>query len=126
VARLLEKRGHSVVLARNGLEAVEALRKRRFDVVLMDGQMPEMDGFEATKKIREDENTTGAYVPIIALTALAMQGDEERCLASGMDAYVTKPIKVEALFSAIEEGLGRRKQTSEDASVIPAPCETPQ
>jgi two-component system sensor histidine kinase/response regulator len=68
----------------------------------MDGQMPEMDGFEATRLIRENEKTTGAHLPIIALTAHAMQGDKERCLAAGMDAYVPKPLKLEELFSVIE------------------------
>jgi len=102
IVRLLEKRGHSVVLAHNGREALEALEKRTFDIVLMDGQMPEMDGFEATKRIRENEKASGSHQPIIALTALAMQGDEERCLAGGMDGYVTKPIKLEELFSVIE------------------------
>jgi two-component system sensor histidine kinase/response regulator len=102
IARLLEKRGHSVVLAQNGREALEALEKQTFDIVLMDVQMPEMDGFEATQLIREKEKTSGAHLAIIALTAHAMKGDEERCLARGMDGYVTKPIKLEELFSAME------------------------
>jgi len=111
IARLLEKRGHTVVLAQNGREALEALEKRHFDIVLMDVQMPEMDGFEATKRIREKEQASGTHQPIIALTAHAMQGDEERCLAGGMDGYVTKPIKLEDLFSVIEKvvpGMNRR------------------
>ena len=77
----------------------------------MDVQMPEMDGFEATKRIREIEKVSGAHQPIIALTAHAMQGDEERCLAGGMDGYVAKPIKLEELFSVIEKvvpGMNRR------------------
>jgi PAS domain S-box-containing protein len=102
IARLLQKRGHSVVLAQNGREALEALEKQPFDIVLMDVQMPEMDGFEATQLIREKEKTSGAHLTIIALTAHAMKGDEERCLACGMDGYVTKPIKVEELFSVME------------------------
>ncbi len=102
IARLLEKRGHTVVLAQNGREALEALEKRSFDIVLMDGQMPDMDGFEATKRIREKEQESGLHLPIIALTAHAMQGDKERCLAAGMDGYVSKPVKVEELFSVIE------------------------
>ena len=85
ITRLLEKRGHRVVLAQNGREAVQAFEKRHFDVVLMDEQMPEMDGFEATKLIRGKENATGTHLPIIALTALAMKGDEERCMTAGMD-----------------------------------------
>ena len=102
ITRLLQKRGHTVVLARNGLEAVEAFEKQSFDIVLMDGQMPEMDGFAATQRIREKEKTSGTHLPIIALTALAMKGDEERCLAAGMDGYVSKPLKLEELFSVIE------------------------
>jgi two-component system sensor histidine kinase/response regulator len=102
IARVLEKRGHRVVLARNGREALEALEKQSFDIVLMDVQMPEMDGLEATERIREKEKASGAHLAIIALTAHAMKGDEERCLASGMDGYVTKPIKLEELFSVIE------------------------
>jgi two-component system, sensor histidine kinase and response regulator len=111
IARLLVKRGHSVVLAQNGREALEILEKQPFDIVLMDVQMPEMDGFEATKRIREKEKVSGAHQPIIALTAHAMKGDEERCLAEGMDGYVTKPIKLEELFSVIEgvlPGMNRR------------------
>jgi two-component system, sensor histidine kinase and response regulator len=110
IARLLEKRGHSVVLTQNGKEALAALEKESFDIVLMDGHMPEMDGFEATKCIREKEKSSGLHLPIIALTALAMKGDEERCLACGMDGYVSKPIKLEELFSVIEtvvRGLNR-------------------
>ncbi|HET9321810.1 MAG TPA: response regulator, partial [Bryobacteraceae bacterium] len=102
IAKLLEKRGHRVVLVPNGREALLALEKQTFDIVLMDGQMPEMDGFEATRLIREKEKTSGAHLPIIALTALAMKGDEERCLAAGMDGYVSKPLKLEELFSVIE------------------------
>ncbi len=102
IARLLEKKSHRVLVVPNGRVAVEALRKQAFDLVLMDGQMPEMDGFEATKLIREREKLTGGHVPIIALTALAMQDDEQRCLSAGMDGYVTKPIQVEELFAAIE------------------------
>jgi PAS domain S-box-containing protein len=102
IVRLLEKRGHRVVLAHNGREALGALEKQPFDIVLMDLQMPEMDGFEATRLIREKEKASGAHLAIIALTAHAMKGDEERCLACGMDGYVSKPIKLEELFSVLE------------------------
>jgi two-component system sensor histidine kinase/response regulator len=102
IARFLEKRGHAVVLAGHGLEVLDLLEQQPFDIVLMDVMMPEMDGFEATKRIREKEKTTGAHLPIIALTAHAMRGDREQCLAAGMDGYVSKPIKLEELFSAIE------------------------
>jgi signal transduction histidine kinase/DNA-binding response OmpR family regulator len=100
--RLLEKRGHTVVLAETGRQAVDAVEKQSFDVVLMDMQMPEMDGLEATATIRKREQTTGRHVPIIAMTAHAMLGDRERCLGAGMEGYVTKPLHVEELFVAIE------------------------
>jgi len=103
--RLLEKRGHSVAVARNGREALAIWGSSEFsglDAVLMDVQMPEMNGFEATAAIREKEKLLGTHVPIIAMTAHAMKGDEEQCLAAGMDGYVSKPIKPEDLFAAIE------------------------
>ena len=103
IIRLLEKRGHGVVLAQNGREVLEALARQSCDLVLMDGQMPVMDGFAATKLIREKEKASGTHLPIIALTALAMKGDEERCLACDMDGYVSKPLKIEELFSVIEK-----------------------
>jgi two-component system sensor histidine kinase/response regulator len=99
IARLQEKRGHSVVLVQNGREALKALEKQPFDIVLMDVQMPEMDGFEATKLIREKEKQVA--VICIALTALAMQGDKERCLTCDMDGYVSKPVQPEELFREI-------------------------
>jgi PAS domain S-box-containing protein len=102
ITRLLEKKGHRVLVVKNGREALDALRKQSFDLILMDGQMPEMDGFEATKHIRENEKATGGHVPIIALTALAMEDDKQHCLAAGMDGYVSKPINVEELFAAIK------------------------
>jgi CheY-like chemotaxis protein/HPt (histidine-containing phosphotransfer) domain-containing protein len=100
---LLEKRGHRVTLARNGKEAVAARDRGEFDLILMDMQMPEMDGFEATRTIREKERQTGGHIPIIAMTARAMKGDRERCLAAGMEDYVSKPIKVDELFAALEK-----------------------
>jgi CheY-like chemotaxis protein len=99
--RLLEKRGHSVRVAANGKLALECLQQEEFDVVLMDVQMPEMGGYEATEAIREKEKHTGAHIPIIAMTANAMKGDEEECLRHGMDAYVSKPLNLAALFDAI-------------------------
>jgi signal transduction histidine kinase/CheY-like chemotaxis protein len=116
ISRLLEMRGHSVLLAKNGREALEALEKQSFDIVLMDGQMPEMDGFEATRQIRAKEKLSGTHVPIIALTALAMQGDQERCLACGMDGYVSKPIKLKELFTVIGEVVPGMQRTSETTS----------
>lgn len=99
--RLLEKRGHSVEVAVNGLEAVAMFEKDHFDLVLMDVHMPKMSGFEATAAIREKEKTLGSHVPIIALTANAMKGDRERCIEAGMDGYVSKPIDQDELFMVI-------------------------
>jgi len=107
VTRLLEKRGHSVVVAGNGREALDALGKEPFDLVLMDVQMPEMDGFETTAAIRENEKSSGVHQPVVALTANAMKGDREQCLAAGMDAYLTKPIRsaeLDALLAAYVPG----------------------
>ena len=101
--RLLEKHGHAVVVANNGREALSILAHERFDLVLMDVQMPEMDGFEATAKIREQEKNTGRRLPIIAMTAHAMKGDEERCLAAGMDGYISKPINSTGLFALLDK-----------------------
>ncbi|HXP71506.1 MAG TPA: response regulator, partial [Candidatus Dormibacteraeota bacterium] len=99
--RLLEKRGHTVQIATNGKLALEFLQQGEFDLVLMDVQMPEMGGLEATEAIREKEKHTGAHIPIIAMTANAMKGDDEECLRHGMDAYVSKPLNLSALFEAI-------------------------
>ncbi len=103
--RLLEKNGHTVVVANNGREALAILEGASFDgfaCVLMDVQMPEMDGFECTAVIRERErHTPGVHLPIIAMTAHTMKGDAERCLAAGMDSYVSKPIQPDALFDVI-------------------------
>jgi two-component system, sensor histidine kinase and response regulator len=107
--RLLEKRGHTVVLANNGREALAILDEAagvRFDCVIMDVQMPEMNGFECTALIRERERRTGSHLPIIAMTAHAMKGDEARCLAAGMDAYLSKPIQPDELFEVVERHLG--------------------
>jgi CheY-like chemotaxis protein/anti-sigma regulatory factor (Ser/Thr protein kinase) len=102
---LLEKQGHQVRVAGNGKEALAALEQEPFDVVLMDVQMPEMDGFEATAAIRAKETATGGHLPIIALTAHAMNGDRERCLAAGMDGYASKPIQIDDLLRAIRSAL---------------------
>jgi CheY-like chemotaxis protein/HPt (histidine-containing phosphotransfer) domain-containing protein len=99
--RLLEKQGHQVTVAVNGREAVEAVRRGAFDLVLMDVQMPEMDGLTATAHIRGGEKGTGRRLPILAMTACAMKGDKERCLASGMDGYVAKPIQAQELLARI-------------------------
>ena len=100
--RVLEKAGHTVAVACNGKEAIEALGRARYDVVLMDIQMPEMDGWEATRAIREVERTTGEHQAIVAMTAHAMKGDRERCLAAGMDDYVSKPIDTAELLRVLQ------------------------
>lgn len=101
--RLLEKQGWRVTVANNGKEAVELVQEDGFDLVLMDVQMPEMDGIEATKEIRKREKETGRHIPIIALTANAFEEDRRRCLESGMDEYTTKPIKIKELFLMIDK-----------------------
>jgi CheY-like chemotaxis protein/HPt (histidine-containing phosphotransfer) domain-containing protein len=111
---VLEKRGHTVVSVLNGIEALAALegdREYPFDLVLMDVQMPEMDGIEATARIREKEMVSGGHIPIIALTAHAMKGDREGCIKAGMDGYVSKPLKTEELFAALEEAMVGRPET---------------
>ena len=116
VTRLLEKQGHNVVVARNGREAVAAVQHGPggvFDLILMDVQMPDMDGFETTAAIRARELLTGGHVPIIAVTAHAMKGDRERCLAAGMDGYLSKPIRVRELLDLLREYGALPVQTSE-------------
>jgi CheY-like chemotaxis protein/HPt (histidine-containing phosphotransfer) domain-containing protein len=105
VTRVLEKRGHSIVAVGDGRAAVDAVDKAAtgyFDLVLMDVQMPEVDGLSATVLIRQHERSTGAHIPIVAMTAHAMSGDRERCLAAGMDDYVSKPLHPHELVEAVE------------------------
>ncbi len=102
---LLESQGHYVSVAENGRKALEALEDSQFDVVLMDVQMPDIDGLQATLTIRSRERATGAHLPIIAMTAQAMKGDRERCIAGGMDGYLSKPIRPKELFQAIDQVL---------------------
>jgi CheY-like chemotaxis protein len=99
--RLLEKRGYTVVVARTGKEGLAAWTREPFDLILMDVQMPEMDGFEATAAIREAERLKGGHTPIIAMTAHAMTGDRQRCIDAGMDGYISKPIQPQILYEAI-------------------------
>jgi CheY-like chemotaxis protein len=99
--RLLEKEGHAVTAVANGEDALVAYRQKAFDLVLMDVQMPVMDGFEATVHIRQYERQTGVHTPIIAMTAWAEKEDRQRCLAAGMDGYVAKPIQTVELFAAM-------------------------
>jgi len=102
-----------VVVSGNGREALEALEKESFDMVLMDLQMPEMDGFEATTAIRKREGDGGARLPIVALTAHAMKGHREKCPAGGMDGYLTKPIRPQELDQLLETYLARRAESPE-------------
>jgi two-component system, sensor histidine kinase and response regulator len=118
-SRLLEKWGHTVMLAPNGRKAVQAYAQDTFDVVLMDVQMPEMNGYEATQAIREQEQGSATHIPIIAMTAHAIKGDRELCLAAGMDDYISKPIDPEHLFQLIESYLPARP--SERVSSHPIP-----
>jgi signal transduction histidine kinase/DNA-binding response OmpR family regulator len=108
---LMEKYGHCVVVANNGKEAIAALASQEFDVVLMDVEMPEMDGLEATAVIRVKERQTDKHVPIIAMTAHAMKGDRERCIEAGMDDYVPKPIRARQLFETLKSVLGSAATT---------------
>ncbi|MCR9296286.1 MAG: response regulator [bacterium] len=115
---LLERWGHQVKLAENGREAVESWQSEEFDLILMDLQMPEMDGFEATRQIRSLEHGSGRHIPIVAMTAHAMKGDEERCLQAGMDGYVPKPIRQKDLHEALSKFLstGVKMATQETRS----------
>ena len=115
-ASLLERRGHRVTIAANGREALTALDRGPVDVILMDVQMPEMGGFEATAVIREAELETGDHVPIIAMTAHAMKGDRERCLAAGMDDYVTKPLDSKRLCAIVEDLAANRTPAAVEPS----------
>ena len=101
--RMLERRGHQVLVAGNGREALETLDREHFDVILMDVQMPLLDGLETTRRIREREQGTGQHISIIAMTAHAMKGDREQCLAAGMDDYLAKPINTAELYTVIEK-----------------------
>ncbi len=119
--RLLEKWGHNVVVVNNGKEALSTLEQQVFDVVLMDVQMPEMDGLEATAAIRARERSTRAHLPIIAMTAHAMKGDKEQCLAAGMDDYVSKPLKPGDLRTALE----RASTAFQETTAFPLPSSQP-
>ena len=116
-SRLLAKLGHTPVIANNGREAIDLLQQESFDLVLMDIQMPEMDGILATKSIREREKSTHGHIPIIAMTAHAMKGDRARCIAAGMDGYVTKPINLEEVTAAILTALHITPEGDNDTSL---------
>jgi two-component system, sensor histidine kinase and response regulator len=118
-AALLEQQGHMVTVVSNGKDAVAATAAGRFDLVLMDVQMPEMDGLEAVAQIRARERSSGAHLPIIAMTAHALKGDRQRCLAAGMDGYVAKPIRAEELLATIDSLVTRqRSPAAKDAATV--------
>src|SRR5262249_11635472 len=125
---VLSKWGHHVVVANNGREAVEQLDQESFDLVLMDVQMPEMDGYQATAVIREREARHGGHLPIVAMTAHAMKGDREECLAAGMDSYVSKPIRMRELERVIDEIVGLRavEPRAPGAVAKPEPAPAPE
>jgi CheY-like chemotaxis protein len=112
IVKLLEKQGLTVDVATNGLEAVSRNAQTEYAAVLMDCQMPEMDGYEATRAIRQQERGTGRHTPIIAITANALLGDQDRCRAAGMDGYLTKPIQSAELMECIAEHCVARLRSS--------------
>jgi two-component system sensor histidine kinase/response regulator len=114
--KMLEERGHRIELAKDGREALQALEREYFDVVLMDLHMPDMDGYEATLAIRQREKKLGGHVPIIAMTANAMAGDRKKCLDAGMDDYLTKPVRYRELIGAVEQ-VGKRGQDGSPRAV---------
>jgi CheY-like chemotaxis protein len=118
VSAMLDQQGHTVTIVGNGTLAVQRATQDPFDVILMDVQMPEMSGIEATAAIRKQEEGTGRHVPIVALTARAMAGDREQCLAAGMDAYVAKPVRAAELFSAIDAAIAGTPQSQRPATSL--------
>lgn len=118
-ASILRKLGHSVQVVCNGREALAAFERRKFDVILMDVQMPEMNGLQATAAIRENEKGTGLHIPIIAITAYAMKGDREQCLEAGMDAYLVKPIRKKDLIEAIEAAIPSAAKAEDEPPSTP-------
>jgi two-component system, sensor histidine kinase and response regulator len=119
VVKILEKQGHAVVVAANGKEALDAFLNSSFDLVLMDIQMPLVDGFEATRMIRARESEVSQHIPIVAMTAHAMKGDRERCLAAGMDDYLSKPINTAELYALLDK-IARAAETATEESAQPA------
>ena len=115
---ILNARGHAVEVAENGHEALELLQQRDFDLVLMDVQMPIMDGFEATAAIRSAERRTGRHLPVVAMTAHALKGDDQRCLEAGMDAYITKPVDGRELIAVVER-LAHKESSPRDSGAAP-------
>ncbi len=120
---LLQKVGYSVDAVETGVQALEKVQENQYSAVLMDVQMPEMDGLEATRKIRELEKDTGDHIPIIAMTAHAMQGDRERCLEAGMDDYVSKPLEPKVLFNVLDRWAKTGEETGEDVQDYSSPAD---
>jgi PAS domain S-box-containing protein len=120
LVELLKQRGDRIVLAGDGRQAVERFEREPFDIVLMDVQMPELSGLEATAAIRERERERGGHVPIVAMTAHAMAGDRERCLAAGMDGYVSKPIRADELFATMDRLAGEAHEGAPDSPDVTA------
>jgi len=125
MARLLERLGYRVAVANNGVEAVEAWCRSSYTAVLMDCQMPVMDGFEATKQIREQDRAMGKHTPIIAVTAHNMAGDRKRCLLAGMDDYVATPVNANSIKGALEKWLSQPKTFDEELVLNGVPTLTP-
>jgi two-component system, sensor histidine kinase and response regulator len=117
---LREKRGFEVTTVGDGRVALDELKKSVFDLVLMDVQMPTMDGFEATAPIREIEKLRGGHIPIVAMTAHALKEDEEPCIAAGMDAYISKPIRTSELYTAIENCILSSNKNEDSKADLPA------
>jgi two-component system sensor histidine kinase/response regulator len=115
--RLLQKRGYVVRAVGDGRAALDALEQETFDLLLMDVEMPVMDGLEATAAIREREKSGDRHIPIIAMTAHSLKGDQERCMLAGMDGYVSKPIRTADLFAAIESVVGKTNSASVEGSL---------
>ncbi|PQO28884.1 CHASE domain-containing protein [Blastopirellula marina] len=122
---ILKRRNHDVTIVQNGREALETVQHSRFDVVLMDVQMPEMDGLTAAFQIREYEQRNGGHVPIVATTAHALKKDRERCLSAGMDEYVSKPLSPDELFAAIEEAIRKTQGDAKPSAPSPVPQQEP-
>ena len=122
---MLKKIGHQVTLASNGTDAIAKWEQSRFDLIFMDVQMPEMDGFEATRQIRSRENGKKSHIPIVAMTANALHGDREKCVALGMDDYVSKPISRRALAEAIER-VAPAASPAEDGETTAVSGDAPQ
>ncbi len=123
ISALLGKRGHHVEIAARGLEALERLEVASFDVMLLDLHMPDLDGFQVVARIRERERATGGHLPVIACTARSRREDEERCFAAGMDQFITKPIRSDVLWTAIDRCIFPQAPDPIDADLLLSACD---